>query len=233
MYIKWMSITAAVLMALLAVSSATEPIRVKFARGNKLASVGKPVQRNGTMLRGERVQGTCKSAADCAPNKCCSKWGNCGVGAGFCTASSDKDDFQTAELSAMNVHRQRHCDDPAQLADYLNNYAQSYAQQLADDSCAFQHSGGPYGECLYMSSGTVNGGDATEDWYSEISQYDFDNPGFNPATGHFTQVVWKASLNFGVGYATCDNGMTVVVGSYDPPGNVIGEFAENVLRPTC
>ena len=29
---------------------------------------------------------------------------------------------------------------------------------------------------------------AVESWYNEISGYNFNNPGYSPDTGHFTQV---------------------------------------------
>jgi len=141
--------------------------------------------------------------------------------------------FRNAELARMNVHRRRHCVPQAQLSDKLNNYAQAYAQRLANSNCAFRHSGGPYGENLYMTSGSMNPGAATNAWYAEVSKYNYDRGSFSMATGHFTQVVWKTSTNFGIGMARCASGATIVVGSYEGRGNYAGQFQQNVLRPRC
>ncbi|XP_026668086.1 uncharacterized protein LOC108623446 isoform X2 [Ceratina calcarata] len=48
---------------------------------------------------------------------------------------------------------------------------------------------------------------------------------------HFTQLVWKDSKQLGVGKAEDDIGKIYVVCFYQPPGNVAGEFAENVQQP--
>ena len=50
-------------------------------------------------------------------------------------------------------------------------------------------------------------------------------------TGHFSQVVWKASEELGIGKAADDKGRVYVVANYRPAGNYIGNFAANVLRP--
>jgi len=49
---------------------------------------------------------------------------------------------------------------------------------------------------------------------------------------YFTQLVWKTTKKMGVGKATYE-GLTVVVATYDPPGNTPkkGDYAENVLPP--
>jgi len=53
-------------------------------------------------------------------------------------------------------------------------------------------------------------------------------------TGHFTQVVWKGSQKLGVGFAySSDRKKVYVVAHYSPPGNFIGQYAQNVLRPKC
>ena len=65
-------------------------------------------------------------------------------------------------------------------------------------------------------------------WYDEIKDYNFNKPGFNSNTGHFTQVVWVDSVELGVAKATAKNGMQFVVARYFPPGNILGRFPDNV-----
>ncbi|KAH8419017.1 hypothetical protein KR222_000773, partial [Zaprionus bogoriensis] len=90
-----------------------------------------------------------------------------------------------------------------------------------------KHSKGPYGENLcYVSSDPLN---CVQLWYDEIKDYDFDNPGYSPETGHFTQLIWKESKSMGIGEHTAD-GTSYVVARYKPPGNVEGEFPDNVER---
>jgi hypothetical protein len=69
-------------------------------------------------------------------------------------------------------------------------------------------------------------------WYRELDKYDFERARFDMATGHFTQVVWKASRALGCGRATC-KGLDLWVCQYDPPGNVMGAFGANVLPTSC
>lgn len=50
--------------------------------------------------------------------------------------------------------------------------------------------------------------------------------------GHFTQVVWKSTKYVGMGIAKSNtHGSVVIVANYLPPGNFIGQFKTNVLRP--
>lgn len=50
------------------------------------------------------------------------------------------------------------------------------------------------------------------------------------ATGHFTQLIWKNSVELGVGIAlSSDKRKVYVVAEYSPQGNILGQFANNVL----
>lgn len=71
---------------------------------------------------------------------------------------------------------------------------------------------------------------AIDMWYDEVQDYDFESPGFTSDTGHFTQLVWAGSEEFGMGMTVTRDDKTIVVGRYFPPGNVVGQFKENV-RP--
>jgi hypothetical protein len=64
--------------------------------------------------------------------------------------------------------------------------------------------------------------------------YDFKKGEFSHETGHFTQLVWKATDSVGCGRTECDGkggdeapGWFVVC-NYYPAGNVVGLFTENV-----
>ena len=50
-------------------------------------------------------------------------------------------------------------------------------------------------------------------------------------SGHFTQMVWKSSQKVGIGTATTKDGKMIIVANYKPPGNIIGEFKDNVFEP--
>lgn len=114
--------------------------------------------------------------------------------------------------------------------------AEDWARHLADNNL-FDHATNlqqlQQGENLYWSSRetTEPCTDAIKAFYEEIKDYDFDNPGFSDKTGHFTQVVWKATTKIGAAGKTRADGSFIVVVRYSPPGNLVPEnsFRENVL----
>lgn len=71
--------------------------------------------------------------------------------------------------------------------------------------------------------------------YNEVCDpgYTFGQPNGSPGTGHFTQVVWKESVELGIGKADVNkNGMkcTYIVGRYRPAGNMGGTYDQNVPK---
>ena len=76
--------------------------------------------------------------------------------------------------------------------------------------------------------GQLTGRKVTDMWYEEHDKYSFRNPGFSSTTGHFTQIVWQNSKEMGAGKAVSSSGAQFVVARYQPPGNVRGQFPENV-----
>ncbi|KIY66447.1 PR-1-like protein [Cylindrobasidium torrendii FP15055 ss-10] len=127
-------------------------------------------------------------------------------------------------LDAHNSVRAQHNAAPLVWDDALAQYAQDYANK-----CVWQHSGGPYGENLAAGSEPLTAAGAVKMWADEEKDYDPANPQYS----HYTQVVWKSTTKLGCGVAKCDNileGFTAdyYVCSYDPAGNVIGQFPENV-----
>ena len=134
-------------------------------------------------------------------------------------------------LGEHNRVRALHCVPPLTWSDELAAVAQAWADELAANGCAFDHSDNPYGENLAGASvGSRDGAGAVAMWYDEVELYDFAGGGFSMETGHFTQVVWKETTAVGCGQRDCD-GMTTWVCNYDPAGNS-GGYQANV-PPRC
>lgn len=140
----------------------------------------------------------------------------------------------TAQKNILKVHnklRAKHHAPALTWDKKLATYAQNWSNK-----CEWHHSGGPYGENLAL--GYPNWSSVINGWYSEVKDYNYNSPGFSMDTGHFTQVVWKATTKIGCGVKTCNNlgqGAKLYTCSYAPPGNMVGEdnkyFIQNVLKP--
>ena len=74
----------------------------------------------------------------------------------------------------------------------------------------------------------MTGRSATEQWYSEIKDFDFGNKVFNHKIGHFSQVVWKESIEVGAGIAVSKDGWNFCVARYSAAGNLKGAFDKNI-----
>lgn len=134
-------------------------------------------------------------------------------------------------LAAHNRVRATHCARPLAWSEALAATAQEWASSLRDSGCRFEHSQTAYGENL--AAGTrLSAANAVELWYAEEALYNYKKPGFSMKTGHFTQVVWAGSRSLGCGFSECQ-GMRLWVCHYDPPGNVMSLFPDNVSPPTC
>lgn len=66
--------------------------------------------------------------------------------------------------------------------------------------------------------------------YDEIKHHPFGSEPKTLSSGHFSQVLWMASRQLGVAFAK-SNSRIIVVANYLPPGNIIGQFKENVPPP--
>jgi uncharacterized protein YkwD len=152
-------------------------------------------------------------------------------------------------LSKHNYYRSIHHSPDLLIDRALNAKAQAWAEQIASSgelahSNQDQRSGS--GENIYVSYTTENSiapdtlaNSTMQNWYEkEVSQYNYDSPGFSKSTGHFTQVVWKSSTKLGCGNATGTKTLGnqtynafYVVCNYAPAGNVRSQFPSNVLKP--
>jgi uncharacterized protein YkwD len=142
---------------------------------------------------------------------------------------------QQAILQDHDFYRAKHCVPMLTWSATLAAAAQSWANQCKQNGDVFVHSGVP-GENLHWSwpAGSQPAKASVDEWYNEIQSYNFNNPGFSSATGHFTQVVWRSTTQLGCARATCKNDHgenDFWVCRYAPAGNFQGQFPANVPRP--
>lgn len=122
-------------------------------------------------------------------------------------------------------------------------------EQLAADAlegaseCAFQHNlvGTNSGQNIGLGHEAEDVDKFIQGMYdNEIGKYEGQEgteAGFSTSTGHYTQIVWKGTKRVGCstkqcsGVAGAGSGMAPVLTfcNYDPPGNMAGGYAENVL----
>ncbi|KAL2868750.1 putative extracellular SCP domain protein Pry1 [Aspergillus lucknowensis] len=105
--------------------------------------------------------------------------------------------FKSSILSTTNAYRAAHYASALTWNEALASYAQNWAS-----TCVWEHSHGPYGENL--AYGYSNATSAVRAWGEESRMYDFERPtGFTEETGHFTQLVWKATMEMGCAAVDC------------------------------
>ena len=103
----------------------------------------------------------------------------------------------------------------------LANTAQAWA-----DKCMFEHSSNGLGENLAQGDG-YPAAQFVQDWYDEIGQYDFNNPGNSRALDISRRSYWKDTTQVGCGMSQCSGGALLVC-NYSPAGNLQGAYPDNV-----
>jgi len=136
------------------------------------------------------------------------------------TGSGSDSNYIDVTLKMHNDKRAIHGADPLEWDDKLADMARAhkYRCQLVHDAQE------GVGQNLYMSS--YSGGEAAQmeeamkAWYDEEEPlYNYGGGGFSMATGHFTQVVWKATTKVGCAmYGGCPRGGKMTVCNYSPAG---------------
>lgn len=134
---------------------------------------------------------------------------------------------------ALYIHNEARAEVGVQLLIWsveLSQIAQQWADHLAQNGCKMDHSeGSETGENLYWTSrgSESTPSDAVRAWYSE--KKDFKNVPLKGnswyETGHYSQMVWRNTTHVGMASAKCSKNETIVVASYSPPGNYMGEKA--------
>uniref|UniRef100_A0A8C0SKM9 Clathrin light chain n=6 Tax=Boreoeutheria TaxID=1437010 RepID=A0A8C0SKM9_CANLF len=93
--------------------------------------------------------------------------------------------FNNEVLKAHNEYRQKHGVPPLKLCKKLNREAQQYSEALASTRIlkhSPESSRGQCGENLAWASYDQTGKEVADRWYSEIKNYNFQQPGFTSGT---------------------------------------------------
>ncbi|PYH49922.1 putative extracellular SCP domain protein Pry1 [Aspergillus saccharolyticus JOP 1030-1] len=107
------------------------------------------------------------------------------------------DVFENTILNVTNTYRQAHNASNLVWNKTLSEYAKKWAA-----GCRWMHSHGPYGENLAFGYPNVTA--AVAAWGDEGLKYNFREPtGFTEETGHFTQLVWRATMEVGCAAVDC------------------------------
>ncbi|KAG5973415.1 hypothetical protein E4U58_005148 [Claviceps cyperi] len=167
-------------------------------------------------------------------------------------ATNNLNSYQKTVIDHHAIIRKNHGAQPLEWDETLAQYAANTAK-----GCVFQHDmnqgSGNYGQNL-ASSGTSDdisgqevkyiGQAILDQWYkgeinSFSSFYGISQPPSDSfhSYGHATQVLWKNTRKVGCATVKCPAGTIFGMNSqysvcnYGPPGNVQGQYGENVLPP--
>jgi len=145
--------------------------------------------------------------------------------------------FQRQCLEAHNIVRQTYGSPTLVWSQELADLAKAWALKLAERGRGIIYpelSG--IGENILLVTYTTSdhlttGSELTSIWASEAEHFYFDNPRWTMKTSHFTQLLWRSSIEMGVArfWNTTQNCLAIVA-LYRPGGNsnAPGEFAINL-----
>ncbi|XP_062201785.1 pathogenesis-related protein 1-like [Phragmites australis] len=126
-------------------------------------------------------------------------------------------------VNEHNIFRAKEHVPPLKWNATLAKFSQQYAEQLKGE-CKMVHSTSPYGENLMLGTGGITWKTTVDVWSAEKESYHYGPNTCDPGKmcGHYTAVVWKGTTGVGCGRVLCNNGDTMIVCSYWPPGNYDG-----------
>ena len=141
-------------------------------------------------------------------------------------------EFCEEALKQHNKLREIHHANNLKINDNLQNYAQKFAEEIANKSEEYHSqcllNGNVIGENIYIDDSFITGEKMTNEFYNEYKNYDFNKAECEIKALRFTQLIWKNSKEVGFGIAKSKSGKYYSVANYYPAGNSLGEYKENV-----
>jgi uncharacterized protein YkwD len=110
-----------------------------------------------------------------------------------------------------------------QWSNMLAEYSQKWADTLLAENRSSHNPDSPYGENIFIVGVGSTPSPAIKQWASESGDYSYQTNSCKSNCGHYTQLIWRATLKVGCAVARGER-REIWVCSYDPPGNYRGEW---------
>ena len=96
------------------------------------------------------------------------------------------------------------------------------------DDLLFINDNQPLGVNIYNGDKKISPEDICKEWYNENKFYNYDIDKFQKKAIHFTQIVWKNTIEVGFAFTSKKSIKCIGVALYYPAGNIFDEFKDNV-----
>ncbi|XP_015390531.2 LOW QUALITY PROTEIN: Golgi-associated plant pathogenesis-related protein 1 [Panthera tigris] len=119
--------------------------------------------------------------------------------------------FNNEVLKAHNKYQQQHGVPQLKLCKKLDWEAQHYSEALVSPRMLKCSSESRCGQSEVYASCDQTGKEMADRWYSEIKNYNFQQPDFTSRTRPFIAMVWKNTEKMGVGKPPASGGSSFLV----------------------
>jgi len=135
-------------------------------------------------------------------------------------------------LDEINKYRVKHGVEELIFDKNITKISQKYAEKCAREN-ELELSDNKYknedlGEIIFCCKDELTPKDIVDIWYNQGSEnYNYNKE--PEISNDFTQLIWKNSKLFGLGYALTKENKYYIVANFFPEGNIKGQFLKNVF----
>ena len=148
------------------------------------------------------------------------------------TSKLDILEYKNEILTLINKYRKEHNSPPLKENTEISKIAQIHSENISNKGKIYlsnnTYKGEKLGESIFGASKLYKPKDLVEKWYNTESEHTYGSE--ETKATNFAQMIWKSSTDFGLGFCKRNNeNYYYIVANYFPPGNVTGQFCNNVF----